>query len=230
MHIKHISIGRLTIPLKSAFTTAVRTTASLTDLVVTITTVDGAVGFGSAALVPAVTGYDEAGVLAALERLTLFLFENNPDGPLTLAQKLSEKCLEAPPALAAMDTALYDLAAKNAGLPLAAFLGGTLAPIPILATVSLAAPEVMAREAKHLLGRGFQTLKLKVGKGVTDDQERIEAVATRVPPSISLVLDANQGWSQEEAHAMLTWLSRWPNIRLLEQPLAAADHQGLADL
>ncbi len=120
------------------------------------------------------------------------------------------------PARCALDLALYDRLGLRSGLPLHRLLD---LPAPkALATsftIVIDTPEEMARMA--LEAARFPALKIKLG-GEGDDEERIAAIRA-ARPEATLRLDANAGWSLDEARAYLRRLEPY-QIELIEQPLA----------
>lgn len=122
----------------------------------------------------------------------------------------------------AMDCALWDLAAKQAGKRVWE-LAGLSAPGPELTayTLSLDTPENMqAAAAKH----AFRPL-LKIKLGTPDDMARLEAVRAGAPKS-KIIVDANEGWSAEVYADLAPHLLRL-GVALVEQPLPAADDEAL---
>ncbi len=114
----------------------------------------------------------------------------------------------------AIDCALWDLAAKRAGVP-AWRLAGVAEPEPCLTvlTISLGAPEVMARDAAQAAGR--EVLKLKLGG--EGDIERVAAVRAAVP-EMRLTVDANEAWTPQMLPRFLEALAPLC-IEFVEQPL-----------
>ena len=126
----------------------------------------------------------------------------------------------------AVDCALWDLAAKRAGVPVWR-LAGVPEPKPCLTvlTISLGSPEVMARDATKAADR--EILKLKLGG--EGDIERVTAVRAAVPEA-RLTVDANEAWTPEMLPRYLEALAPL-RIEFVEQPLpVTADHHldGLA--
>src|SRR5580658_1143692 len=76
----------------------------------------------------------------------------------------------------AFDMALYDIAAKNAGLPLYRFLGGKKHVVESDITVGIAAPDVMAGKALVFKRSGARILKVKLGKNAAEDVERVKQI------------------------------------------------------
>jgi L-alanine-DL-glutamate epimerase-like enolase superfamily enzyme len=125
-----------------------------------------------------------------------------------------------------LDCALWDLDAKLAGRPAYALAGRSrLDPVKTAFTLSLAAPEAMAEQARANARRPM--LKLKIGGA--DDLDRVEAVR-RAAPKCRLVVDANEGLSFDALRRLAPELKRL-GVKLVEQPLKAgedADLEGYA--
>jgi L-alanine-DL-glutamate epimerase-like enolase superfamily enzyme len=87
----------------------------------------------------------------------------------------------------------------------------------------------MAAAAAKRAGEGFAVLKMKVGTDAATDVERVAAVRAAVGPDVAIRLDANQGWTPREAVRVIGRLEeRGLGVELVEQPVAAADLDGLA--
>ncbi|MFQ5793458.1 MAG: enolase C-terminal domain-like protein [Candidatus Bipolaricaulia bacterium] len=86
--------------------------------------------------------------------------------------------------------------------------------------VSLGEVEAMAREAQDLVEAGFKVLKLKLGTDPRVDVDRVRAVRHAVGERIRLRLDANQGWTRQQAIAVLNRAADY-DVELVEQPVAA---------
>ena len=85
-----------------------------------------------------------------------------------------------------------------------------------------------ARDSIHAVKRGFETLKIKVGKDAAMDLERMKAIRKAVGYDVDLRIDANQGWSPKEAVKVLTDMEdAGLNIEFVEQPVKAHDIEGM---
>jgi L-Ala-D/L-Glu epimerase len=116
----------------------------------------------------------------------------------------------------ALDCALWDLAAKQSGMRVHEIAG--LPPPQSLMTaytISLAAPEEMAAAAAKVAGRALLKIKL----GGRDDPARIAAVR-RAAPACELIVDANEGWTQDDLAQNLAACAD-AGVTLVEQPLPA---------
>ncbi|MCY7601040.1 mandelate racemase/muconate lactonizing enzyme family protein, partial [Bacillus altitudinis] len=130
-------------------------------------------------------------------------------------------------AKAAIDMAIYDGLAKQAGLPLYQYLGGYRNQLETDYTVSVNRPLEMAEDAKQYAAEGFRTLKIKVGKDDIDtDIQRIKRIREKVGSDIQIRLDANQGWTWKEAIVAIRKMEAL-DIELVEQPVPKEDIEGL---
>lgn len=119
----------------------------------------------------------------------------------------------------AFDMALYDIAAQAAALPLYAFLGGSNNKTLITDyTVSIDNAKKMAADAAKIKANGFQVIKVKLGGTKEDDIERIRQIRAAVGNDIPLRIDANQGWSTDDAIEILKALKPF-NIQHCEEPI-----------
>jgi L-alanine-DL-glutamate epimerase-like enolase superfamily enzyme len=132
-------------------------------------------------------------------------------------------------AKAAVDVALHDLAARRRGVSLPVFLGSSTRRVPTDVTLAAGDPDALADAAARRSGEGFEVLKLKVGTDAGTDARRVRAVREAVGPGVRIRLDANQGWSARDAVRVISALEDADlGVELVEQPVAAADLDGLA--
>ena len=123
---------------------------------------------------------------------------------------------ELPAALAAVDVALWDLAARREGRPLAELLCEQPArSVPVNATVTAEDRAGAAEQAAAAARAGFGVVKVKVGVG--DDAGRLAAVRAAVGPSVGLRVDANGAWSVPQAVAAIGSLEA-VGLELVEEP------------
>lgn len=118
--------------------------------------------------------------------------------------------------IAGVDIAIWDMVAKRLGKPLWALLGADHNRIPAYASginpVGVLDTVARARAAGH---RNF---KVKVGFGEDTDRANVEAVAGDLREGETFLLDANQGWSPQEARQAMTWIEGH-NPRWIEEPM-----------
>jgi L-Ala-D/L-Glu epimerase len=118
----------------------------------------------------------------------------------------------------AFDMALFDLAAKRAGLPLYQYLGGSLNPLQTDLTIGISSAESMATTAREFVAQGVEILKVKLGKDAATDIERIRLIREAVGPTPRIRIDANQGWTYEEARLVLQSIAAY-QVEFCEQPM-----------
>ena len=132
-------------------------------------------------------------------------------------------------ALAAIDTALWDLRCKRAGLPLHLMAGGAKERVPVYSTEGgwlHIEPEALVDDALAVKERGFGGCKIKVGKPhASEDLARLEAVREAVGPAFEIFTDANQGFTVDEALRRARHFEAI-DIGWLEEPLPSDDING----
>jgi L-Ala-D/L-Glu epimerase len=129
----------------------------------------------------------------------------------------------------AFDMALYDIAAQEAKLPLYEFLGGIKKDMLTDITVGINTPAIMAAQAKAFVDNGATILKIKLGKDVATDVQRMKTIRESIGNNIKIRIDANQGWSVEDATSALAQLGEY-NIEFCEQPMRVYNDEHLPEL
>ncbi|HTM56640.1 MAG TPA: enolase C-terminal domain-like protein [Pirellulales bacterium] len=132
-------------------------------------------------------------------------------------------------AKSAIEMACWDIRGKAEGRPVHELLGGAVRSRAIRSRYSMGAyePDHAAARARELVGLGFTTIKIKVGTGVAADIARVRAVREAVGSTIDLTVDANCGWSADEAiHAMHELEDC--RLSLNEQPTPDGDYAAMA--
>jgi D-galactarolactone cycloisomerase len=120
--------------------------------------------------------------------------------------------------LAGLDLAMWDIAAKREGLPLWRMLGGKSGRVKVYASgLNPTEPERLAASKAE---EGYTAFKLKVGFGVQRDVANLGALRSTLGTSATLMVDANQAWSVEQAIANAAELAPFGLI-WLEEPIAA---------
>lgn len=131
-------------------------------------------------------------------------------------------------ALATIDTALWDLRAHKAGLPLYKLLGGSKDSVPMYTTEGgwlHIDTEDLVSDALQAKANGFSGSKIKIGKPhLSEDRERLQAVREAVGPRFEIMVDANQSFGRAEATRRARMLEDF-NIAWFEEPLPADDVQ-----
>lgn len=222
-----ISTHLVSAPLHTPFITALRTATHADSLLVEIS--DGELsGWGEAPQVWKVTGDSLAGAQACVEGpITTALNGLGPDDLTEALRRVQNAAAGNFGAKAAVDIALHDLAARRHGQTLHGFLGSTTSVVRTDVTLSVGDAEALAAAGRARVADGFDVLKIKVGTDAVADVERVRRVREAIGPDPQLRLDANQGWSRRDAVNAIRALEDC-NIELVEQPVEAADLDGMA--
>jgi len=189
---------------------------------VRISTEEGVEGVGSASPSEDVTGESPEACRTALSVKRLgWLGGRDPRDLDELVRELEQSHRATPAARAAVDMALHDLVARIEGVPLVDLFGRCHDVLPTSVTIGISSVEETIAEAEGHIGRGFRCLKVKTGRAFDEDVERLTRVRERVGPGVSIRIDANQGYTVEEARS-LGDLAGNLDLELIEQPLPAA--------
>jgi muconate cycloisomerase len=129
----------------------------------------------------------------------------------------------------AIAMALLDILGKRLRVPVATLLGGAIREsLPVLWPLNNGAAEDDVRVIDDRAAQGFSSFMLKMGTApVRDEVQRVETLEARYGNRVTLIADANQGWSRDEAREFLTGVSG-SNLAFVEQPVAKSDFEGMA--
>lgn len=235
LRITRVSVSALSIPLIEPFVIATGRIDCTRAALVQVTLEDDGHnvfhGLGEAAALPPVTQEDQPDLLESLQACAAEL-----SGALLSQLDDIAPLLDGKPALqgkpvarAGLECALLDALAKHVRKPLCTLLTG-LPPTTLTTdmTLPIGAPRHMAQLAQAHKARGFTLFKVKVGKRFEDDVQALRLVRAQVPEA-RFRLDANEGYSAEQAIAMLDAAERFSlPIDCFEQPCARDDVDGMA--
>ena len=229
MKITDIELGMLRVPLKTPFKTALRTVDTVEDIVVLVRTDSGHTGHGEAPPTAVITGDTHGSIVEAIERHIKPRLIGQDISNLNHICGLIQNSMERnTSAKAAVEIAVYDLWGQLHGAPLYQMLGGGDPVITTDITISVDHIDKMVADSIAAVDRGFDSLKIKVGKDIGLDIERVKAIHAAVEGRALLRLDANQGWTAKQAvYAMHALEDAGVQLELLEQPVKAADIEGL---
>ena len=122
--------------------------------------------------------------------------------------------------------ALYDIAAKAAGLPLFLFWGGEKRTMETDLTIGICNPDEAGDKAQVVREMGFRKIKVKLGLDFKADYKRLANIRKAVGNEPIIRIDANQGWDRIAAVKNLTAFDEF-KIELCEQPCRAHDVKGM---
>lgn len=217
MHITHIEIYRFSIPMVP-FAIATGTMNFAQNVFLRVYTSAGFYGVGECSAFPMIVGETQETCLAMAKDFA-GLWKGKD--PLQIEDRLTDLhnyTAGNSTIKSAFDMALYDIAAKNAGMPLFRFLGGNKKKVETDITIGLGTADEMVEAAELFKQQGATMIKVKLGKTAADDIRRISAIRKAVGPEMILRIDANQGWTFDEAAEALGAMGDL-NIQFCEQPM-----------
>lgn len=217
MQITSIDIYKYSIPMVP-FTIATGTMHYAQNLLIRVHTNEGITGTGECSAFPMIVGETQATCFEMAKEFATIWKQKNPLDITTRMQELDLFTARNYTAKSAFDLALHDIAAQHAGKPLYAFLGGTRKTIISDLTIGIDSPEAMAKQSLSFVENGVDTIKVKLGKKAADDIERIKAIRNAIGYTTAIRIDANQGWTYEDAVSALTALGTY-QIEFCEQPM-----------
>jgi L-alanine-DL-glutamate epimerase-like enolase superfamily enzyme len=234
--IAHVELRMVDLPPQVVRTDAIQSFVSQETPLVTVTDTDGAQGTGYAytigtggpavmsllreTLVPRLLGR-EAEEIEGIWRDLLFCTHATAVGAITSL------------ALAATDTALWDLRCRRAGLPLWRLAGGAKPAVPVYSTEGgwlHIETEALVEDALAVKARGFTGAKIKIGRPhLAEDSRRLAAVRSAVGDDFRIMVDANQAFAFHEALLRARMLADH-GVTWFEEPMPADDLAGHARL
>ena len=232
MKIKSIEISSIELPLIEPFIVSYATYPNMPSLIVKMTTECGIIGWGEAVPDEHVTGETLEGTYAVLQHtLAPAMIGENPMNFEALHEKMDRLIYNAPAAKAAIDIACFDIAGKKLDVPAYQLTGGRYhEKFPITHVLSIAEPQAMANEAARRVEMGYDSFKMKVGRDVSSDVARIQAVRERVGDTIAIRVDVNQGWVNSSTTMQAVRELENLKIDWLEQPVRADDIDGMVEI
>lgn len=231
MKIKQVEVFGLEIDLKVPFIISYDRYDVMPTILTRIETESRIVGWGEAVPDQHVTGetWDSTIEIIHHELASLVIGES-PFNINLIHKKMNEKIKDVPGAKAAIDLALYDLMGKISKQPVYRLIGGkSHKKLDIPQVISILSPKEMAKEAKEYVDQGFKHVKIKVGTDPDTDIKRIRMVREVLPNDVQLRVDANQGWTVNEAIYVIRQTQDC-QVDWYEQPTKAGDHEALAEV
>jgi len=227
MRIGLIEFAPIAIPRRERFTIA-RGSSDVAENVFVAVHAGGLVGQGSAA--PSdVTGETTRSILDVLPAFVRVLDGFEFEKPREIADKMDKILSGNPSAKAAIDIAIHDLSAQEAGVPLHRYLGAARDRMPTDMTIGIMSTPDAVTRARQRVQQGFRSLKLKIGLEPKRDLERVRAIRAAVGPKVELRVDGNEGYTWGQALSFAR-AAKDLDLAFLEQPVKRADLEGMRAL
>ena len=224
--ISRIDVYKLKIPCTVPTVVAYGEMAGGEGLLVRIETGDGLYGLGEGGPDFYVTGEIQAATFEVGRELAKRMIGTNAAAIEARVAQMHDTIRYHGSTKGAFETALWDISGKRAGRPLFELWGGERQTLETDHTVVLDTSDVMAAKAADLKEKGFRSIKIKVGRTVQEDLDRVRAIREAVGTEVSLRIDANQGWDVSTAIATLKAMAPY-GIEFCEQPVPVWDERGM---
>ncbi len=213
----------LRLPLLAPFETSFGRDITREVIVLSATSAEGIVGWGECSAF-SLPNYNEEDTATARHILSQYIIPNLLDNPVQSPQDYAARYAWIRGnrmAKAALEEALWDIAAQQAGQPLWKFLGGSRQQIPAGVSIGIAADEAtLVEEVAGFIAQGYRRIKIKVKPG--REVGPVQAIRARFP-DIPLQVDANSAYTLSDEHvALLKQLDDY-GLLLIEQPLGEDD-------
>lgn len=221
MKIKSVKTWNADLGNTKPYTIAFKTIDEVQNAFVEITLENGLTGIGAGNPSEYVVGESFSQCMEALlENNLSFLLGRDIREMNQLAYDAWKRFPVNPAARAAIDIALHDAFTQYLGIPLVKFLGQKIETLPTSCTIGIKNIADTLAEASDYLKSGFKVLKLKLGKDLEEDIERLVKLREKFGKNVVIRIDANQGYTAQQT---IDFYNRTLslNIELIEQPLPA---------
>lgn len=224
--IKRIDIYKFDIPLKAPFKIATMTTTVAKNVLFRVETEDGIIGWGESSPLHTINGETQGTVIAAGQEFARFALGREVGEIRTMVDEWEYLIPLQGCSASGLEMAILDAAAQEVEMPLWKYLGGTQREFETDCTIPIVGPDEAAKQAKEILKDGHKSIKVKLGNGINDDVERVDAVREAVGDRATIRVDANQGYLRDDAIKMLDAIAEF-DVEFCEQPVAKRDKDGL---
>jgi muconate cycloisomerase len=231
MKIDRVEAIGIAVPLVGEFKDAYSNKSVQRSVIVRITASNGAIGLGNFDPAPGYSAEPLEDSLRMLNtRFAPLLLGLDPTNVHVVLAAIGTAVAGFYDAKAAVEMACIDLAARSANLAVHAYLGGAIKDRLLFnAWIGMLPPEEAAEEALAVQKQGFKSAKIKVGKDVEADRDRIMAVREAVGPTFNIRIDANASYDLESSIKLVRLVAPFA-LQLIEQPVAGDDLSGMAQV
>lgn len=223
MRLTHCTFAPYRLPLRQPWVSARGGFVVREGWLVRLVTDAGLIGYGDCAPLPQAGTESMDSAVACLSGWTATLPGLSLEAALG---RITASAAEAPAACCGLETALLDLLAQQAGLPLARWLNPR-SSVAVKVNAVLGGLDLQVTErALAAVAEGYSVLKLKVGLAAGHEEiPLLHDLVRCLPAGVSLRLDANCAWNEAEAEDFLGALAGLP-VESVEDPLASPDRAG----
>ena len=225
--IKELKVEAFDLPLKEPFIIATGRKDAANNVLIKVILEDGTTGYGEVAPSPYTTGDTQQTCIAVLNHIKWAVEGADVCEWRSLLAKTRKLIRSNVAAHSGLEMAVLDAFTKLSGMPLYQFFGGAITSVETDLTLSLGTLDETFKAAKDAVAQGFSMIKVKVGRGVAVDAERIKRVR-EAGPDTEISLDANQAYSPKDSVELVRIIrDQGIEIDLLEQPVRKDDIEGM---
>jgi len=223
LRIERIVLREIRLPLKEPFRISSGVVSERRIALLELLATDGTVGW-SECVAGEQPNYSSETIdtawLAMREWLAPRVLGRTYDGPQTVFAALDRSVCGHNMAKAAIEMGCWDVAARQANLPLSKLLGGARDRVATGISIGIQEnPEALAERARAAYERGYRKIKVKIQPGA--DVDYVRAVRRELGPAVHLMADANSAYTLNDA-GHLQQLDAF-NLIMIEQPLSRDD-------
>ncbi len=229
MRITGLRATPVAVPYRTDETWAFGRRSGLVSVLIELETDEGLTGLGEAAAYPSTDI-----VLSVLDSIERLVVGADPFRIEQLIQRIDvvgtwHHVKANSPAIAAVETACWDIVGKAAGQPLVNLFGGRFRDsVEYYYYVASPDPDAVRAEGRRASAAGFGTCYLKVGSDdVGTDVERVAALREGAGPGAKIRVDANEAWSPGAAVRAVRAMEEY-GLELVEQPVSGRNLQQMA--
>ena len=221
--IERIVLREIRLPLKEPFRISSGVVSERRIALLELLATDGTVGW-SECVAGEQPNYSSETIdtawLAMREWLAPRVLGRSYDGPQTVFAALDRSVCGHNMAKAAIEMGCWDVAARQANLPLSKLLGGARDRVATGISIGIQEnPEALAERARAAYEQGYRKIKVKIQPGA--DVDYVRAVRRELGPAVHLMADANSAYTLNDA-GHLQQLDAF-NLIMIEQPLSRDD-------
>lgn len=224
--IESLEYYRLQIPMTRVFRTSLGETSQYSGFIVRVRTDDGLEGWGESIPSRRITGETAGSTSSTLDMLGPMLKGRDESSIEGIWEIMDGAIRRNYGAKSAVDTALWDIMGKRTGQPIFRLLGGYREHMTTSFTVDLGSMEEAEAQISEYLGMGIRTLKVKLGKGLREDYDRVKKARQMAGDGKMIYVDFNQSYTPKKALELSESVHKF-EIEFLEQPVKAGDLEGL---
>ena len=229
MKIEKVEVFGVAVPLIGEYKNAYLSKSVQKSVVVRITASGGVTGLGNIDPTPGYSKEETTDHLQVLQtRLAPLLIGMDPTNVHSVLGKIEPAVKGFLDSKAAIEMACVDIAARAAGMPVHAYLGGAGKDRLLFnAWIGILTPEQAAKETLEWQRKGYRSCKIKVGGNIEADRDRVKAVREAVGPEFNIRIDANAGYDADTSIKLAKMVAPY-KLQLFEQPVPDHDIAGMA--